>query len=209
MRTLIFLIALSLVFGCAGSPEPPVPTELPDDIEIRYSTGAMHMEWGAYTFSADASGKAYFRKERDVIIIKEYDFTVPKEGLLEIYKSAVKSGFFYLEDSYNDPSIIDGGYSKITITADGSSKGVSVYNYYNESFELVEGKIGKLIIANLGEKAYAFEDMSEECAAKKIECEEGVVYKCVEGSKCLDMEYDCEVWKDFCEWAAIGELTPA
>jgi len=208
----IFLILVLVIFSL-GCPETiPEPTELPDDFEVTYSSGAMHIEWGGFEFKADASGKAYLINTRGMAMEIRKDFTVTDEELLEIYKAAVVNDFFSLNDSYEDPFVMDGGWSEISIRANGSRKKVSVSNYYNDQFDNVKGAISKLATLKLGNYAFS-SNFFDGCDEKRIECEERPMFECDGDAECTISDFACEEWGEYCEWdydgeTPAGELTP-
>ncbi|MFH1257287.1 MAG: hypothetical protein V1494_08435 [Candidatus Diapherotrites archaeon] len=190
-----FLVCALVLFS--GCPEPPKPLDaLPPDFKIAYGTGAMHLEWGRYEFAVDAEGKAYFTKEQGMFLGKTNEFTVSKEELLAIYNSAIENGFFSLNAEYSDPSIMDGGWSRIDITANGGEKKVTLSNTANNAFDAVEKKINEVISAKLGEGAYSFIDLMDECPAKIAECE---AMECGGKAECDLFNAECDEWKEFCK----------
>ncbi len=118
----------------------------------------MHLDWGAYYLSIDTQGNAEFVKTRgnDEETLK---FTATKEELLEVYNTANNSGFFSLNNDYTDPSIMDGGWNKISITANGTTKSVRMNNYSADEFDAVENKINEIITNHLGLNAYDISDI--------------------------------------------------
>ncbi|MBU1930800.1 hypothetical protein KJ972_04790 [Candidatus Micrarchaeota archaeon] len=187
MKKIFFGLAVFafLLVGCTQPPNPP--GELPSDFEVSYGNGAMHLEWGQYNLEIDASGNAVFEKTRGISLSKKYEFTASKSERKKIFDAVVTNNFFSLNEQYQDPSIMDGGWSRIRITANGETKTVTMSNFYLESFDRVESQIGELIISKLGENAFSLNDLSEECSAKKSECI---------GST----SSECNEWKDFCGW---------
>ena len=189
MKKEIFALAIAALFlisGCITPPPPPV-NKLPEDFELRYESGAMHLDWGYSELEVDAEGKAVFVQHLGMEMQKSFDFQATEEELLKIYNSALKNGFFGLREQYYDPSIMDGGWSRITITANSSTHSVELQNFYLQQFDAVEAEINSLIAKKLGEEALSY-DFRKDCQTKKQECEgTGTV--------------ECEEWINYC----IGE----
>ncbi len=156
---LISIALLVLFAGCVQQPE--LPAELPEDFEVEYGSGAMHLDWGYYTLKIDSGGSAVFEKLRGVDSSKRYSFSVSEPERKKIYDSAMVNGFFSLNDNYEDLFVMDGGWSKITIRANGKSKTVNLQNYYLDSFEKVETEISTLILSKVGEEAFSFTDLAD------------------------------------------------
>ncbi|MFH1588772.1 MAG: hypothetical protein ABIA76_05540 [Candidatus Diapherotrites archaeon] len=198
---LLVLITFNLILsGCFLSPPGPEPTELPEDFKVSYDSGAMHLEWGSSEFHADASGEAYFLDKIGMDLVLRYEFEVTKEELLKIYKVAVANNFFLLMDQ-SDPSIMDGGWDRISITADGQSKTVNMHNASNDQFSAVETAIYELI-SSKAPQAYAYNTFENACPKKEIECRELQEQgnECEEDNwDCLELFYACDEWEMYCE----------
>jgi len=117
----------------------------PADAGLNYETGAMHEEWGKTTLDIEKGGKSTFRKYENLELKEEISFDASEDELAQILNVASQGGFFSLRDVYKDPSIMDGGFTAITIFYGDESKTVKVINDYNESFDAVESEIYKLI----------------------------------------------------------------
>ncbi|MFH1391115.1 MAG: hypothetical protein ABIH20_02270 [Candidatus Diapherotrites archaeon] len=213
IKPLICAVVLLIIFFSGCPKTIPEPTELPDDFEITYSSGAMHLEWGGFEFKAAASGKAYLINTMGMEMEVRKDFTVTYEELLEIYKAAVVNDFFSLNDSYEDPFVMDGGWSKISIYANGSRKNVSISNYQNDQFDAVSSKVAGLVTSKLGTDAF-FPNFFDYCDEQRIECiERPMIYKCPD-AKCDISDPVCDEWAEYCSWdygeipTPTGELTP-
>ena len=204
MKKIICLLIISIVF-LSGCPTVPEPTELPDDFDLTYSSGATHIDWGWYELKVGVDGKAVFTKGAGMAMKKSYSFEATEEELLEIYKSAVKNNFFSLLEEYQDPFVMDGGWSEIEIRADGSSKKVSVINFSQEQFDEIKSKIASLIIAKLGEDAFSLA-FFEYCDEMKTECS-SLTGECLDDIECELKTYECEEWAYYCSWDAVTDLT--
>jgi len=156
---------------------------------VEYESGATHLEWGHYELSIDSEGKAVFTKTIETAITKEYKFEVSETERKKIYDAVVLNSFFSLNDNYSDPSIMDGGFTKISIKANGERKTVTVVNSAVEQFEKVENEIGRLINYKIGEEAFSFNDLMDECPQRETECKK----ETEESNECLD-------WKYYCGW---------
>ncbi|MAG18109.1 MAG: hypothetical protein CL944_01390 [Candidatus Diapherotrites archaeon] len=204
MKHFLFLalILILLFSGCSQPPEPE-PTELPNDFEITYTSHAMHLDWGGFEFETSASGNASLINTMGLAMEARKDFSVTKEELLEVYKVIVANNFFSLNESYYDPSIMDGGEEVISITAHGNSKRVSVVNFYQPQFDAVGAKISELITKKLGLNAF---DMKSFCSEKKIECEERPLFECGD-AECAISDDACEEWSEYCAWDSSEDPT--
>ena len=141
-----WLLLLFVLFaGCVSSPE--MPEEVPEDFHLIYSTGATHLEWGAYWLEIDSSGNAEFVKGKGHTNVTE-TFDVSQEDLLDLYSSVVINDFFGLNGEYSDPSIMDGGYSYLSVTAKGKTKKVMIVNTENGRFSRIEEEVTQLIDKN-------------------------------------------------------------
>jgi len=181
------LIVLCFLFsGCFELIEPPA-SEMPKDFEFSYGTGAMHAEWGQFNLKVDGSGHAMFEKSFGLAIKKSYDFSLSELERIHVYNAVTRNGFFSLNKNYADQSIIDGGWSQITVTAENETKTVRVVNTEQDSFSKIEGKISKIILSKIGQGAFDSDDLEEECALKEQECN---AVKSIE----------CEDWAYYCGW---------
>lgn len=189
-KIVLILVLLIVVFsGCFQPVEPP--KELPSDFEVEYENGAMHLEWGHYELKIDNAGKALFKKTIETDLSKEYKFDVSTSERKKIYDSVVINGFFNLNQEYSDPFTMDGGFSKISIKAEGKTKTVTVINYSQEQFNKVKNEIGRLITSKIGEKAFDFTDLRDDCSEKENECQGKESMECME-------------WKKYCEWNSLN-----
>ncbi|MCD4740630.1 hypothetical protein K8R43_05600 [archaeon] len=145
MRALI-LLSLLLFAGCIG-PSEKEPEVVPNDFYLVYSYGAMHAEWGTYKLDVDAQGNANFM-ENTYDQNKTNAFKLTDEELLGLYTVILKNNFFELNEEYIDPSIMDGGYSRLTVTAKGREHSVFVKNMYQENIESIEAKIHQLLLTH-------------------------------------------------------------
>ena len=153
----VMMLFLAALLGCVSP--PPQAGELPEDFRLEYGSGAMHLEWGAYYLTVENGGESLFTKTSGFDERKEIPFKASEGELLEIYNAALANNFFALNSSYTDPSIMDGGWSEISITANGSTHSVSMNNYSMQQFDAVEEKIVAMIKANLGQDAFSLEEL--------------------------------------------------
>ncbi|MFH1663626.1 MAG: hypothetical protein ABH986_02325 [archaeon] len=189
MKKIAFvLVLLVLFFGCLFQPPEP-PKNLPEDFEVEYSSGATHLEWGHYELKIDSKGNAVFEKTIETSLTKKYEFTVSESERKKIFDAVVLNSFFSLNENYEDPFVMDGGFTKISIKANGERKTVTLVNYSQEQFEKVKQEIGRLITYKLGEKAFSFNDLMDECPEKETEC----------SGKPEDFE--CRDWNYYCRWS--------
>ena len=141
MKKLIVLVLVTVFLaGCSE----PVPNELPEDFEVNYYSGAMHIEWGTTKFTANVLGEATVVESKELVETTK-NFLVTNEELLVIYDTAMKNNFFSLNELYEDPFIVDGGFSEIELVVNGTRKKVKMINTDNYSFSEVEREIVLLI----------------------------------------------------------------
>ncbi|MBN2127178.1 MAG: hypothetical protein JW703_02170 [Candidatus Diapherotrites archaeon] len=178
---LIGLISFMFLSACTNSIQES--DELPADFKLNYSSGAMHLDWGSNEFEVNTLGNAVYLDKIGMNMVLKYEFTATKEELIEIYKTAVKNNFFSLNNE-SDPSIMDGGWNKISITADGKNNTVTMTNTYNNQFDAVEKEINKLIKLKIPQ-AFEYDSFQNACPEKETECIESNSKECIE-------------WKEFC-----------
>jgi hypothetical protein len=144
MKAVIFLGLLFLFAGCFGPDVKPAPESLPEDFQANYSTGAMHLDWGYYQVNFDFQGNAELTKSaQGKTVSASYDFT--REEMLELYTEILQNNFFALDETYQDPSIMDGGFSRLSVRANGTSHSVEVLNYHQPDFDGIASKIDELL----------------------------------------------------------------
>ena len=148
MRVLI-LIGLMLFAGCLYN-DKPLPQEVPEDFSLNYSTGAMHVEWGWYNLRINSQGNAYLNKGAVGKSLND-SFQLTEEEMLGLYQEVVSNDFFELNEEYLDPSIMDGGYSTISVTANGKHHEVRVVNTKQERFSRIETDICSVLEEKLGD----------------------------------------------------------
>lgn len=147
MKKLIlpFLI-ISLLFLTACCQKDTVNYSFdPSDTSIYYETGAMYVEWGQYKLNIDKGGEATFEAHAELELKKAESFQVSEEELDVILNIAEENDFLGLNDNYEDPSIMDGGYSLITINYGDEYKSVRVANINIPEFDAVETAITQLL----------------------------------------------------------------
>jgi len=193
-KIILLLVLIIFVFGCPNPPQPP--ETLPADFEIEYESGATHLEWGHYELSIDSKGKALFRKTIETAISKKYEFDVTESERKKIYDAVIIHNFFGLNDNYDDPFVMDGGFTKISIYAEGTRKTVSVVNTSVEQFSKVSNEIGRLITSKIGEEAFSFTDLRDDCPEKEIECKGKT-----------EEDFECSDWMYYCGWEETEEFS--
>ncbi len=166
---LIVVVLVSwLVTSPACTPEPP--TSVPGDLEIHYSWGACHAEWGRYELTINSSGEANFVKSFGNPMVAGYlreqsEFNLSDEELLGIYREIITNNFFGLGGSYLDRSIMNGNCSSLRVKAEGEEHEVFVSNKRVERFD----RITAAITAILDSKVVNWEDLREQTGEEKPE----------------------------------------
>ena len=192
------LLLTFLLFGCTDSNAP----KNPEKISFSYSSGAMHLDWGSFEIIVDEEGNGTYYDRMGMSMELEKKFTLTKEEMREVFDIAAKNGFYSLNDSYNDPSIMDGGWNKLSITTDDYTKTVNLSNYNLPQFSEVSSKIYSLANEKLGANGLS-NNFKDYCPEKKIECNEFSEEQCnaLDSSEkdYLDC-YDCVEWEEYCEW---------
>ncbi|MFH1520780.1 MAG: hypothetical protein ABID61_03990 [Candidatus Micrarchaeota archaeon] len=131
---LIALIMVSLLFlGCIT---PPKSGLVPSDLEIKYSYGACHAEWGRTTITIDADGNGIYQSGSGMMLDNgrfenegfRKTFTLNESEILELLDKIESSGFYSLDEHYSDPMVMDGSCKSIFITKNNFTKSVSVVN---------------------------------------------------------------------------------
>jgi hypothetical protein len=130
----IFIAAVLLFSGCIFLGEK-VSDSLPGDLEISYSYGACHAEWGRTNIFIDAEGNGVYEKgsgplENGRFQKEEFrkTFSLSESERLSLLNEIEKSGFFSLRDQYFNPDVVDGSCSAIFVTKNKVTKSVSVSN---------------------------------------------------------------------------------
>jgi len=181
-------MCLFFLLGCVEN-----PPENPETLSFSYSSGAMHLDWGSYEVNVEPSGNGTLIKKMGMSMELQKTFSLSQGEMKEVFDTASKNGFFSLNDSYDDPFIMDGGWSRISISTDSSTKTVSMSNYSLQQFSAVESKIISLVTNKLGANAFSLSDFKNYCPTKLAECSSI-------GTECGSKEcYDCEEWIYFCE----------
>ena len=160
---IVILILITVIIAFSGCVQQlGVPNELPEDFDVKYGTGAIHAEWEQFNFEMDNQGNAIFEKTMGTDKSEKYEFIVSESERKKIYDAVVINNFFSLKDKYEDPTIMDGGWSEITITANGESKTAILLNENQEQFAEVENEIEKAIISELGIDAFSITNLMNE-----------------------------------------------
>lgn len=143
------LSAILLASGCIN-PQPP-SSMVPDDMEIYYTYGACHAEWGRTNIRILSDGTGLYESGRGPITeggkFAENDnrrnFKLGESEALKLLNDIEKSGFYSLKDGYSDFSIQDGACSYISVTSNNKTKSVSISNTNApEAFSKAAGLIG-------------------------------------------------------------------
>jgi HEAT repeat protein len=135
----------------------PSPRAISQNIalEIYYTHGACHAEWGRTNIWIDGNGKGLYESGSGSLIIFENEerfehemfrkmFVLNETELLGLVDELERSEFYSLNDRYYDPEVIDGYCATISVTRDNVAKSVSVANAatpeaYNDAAMLIEG----------------------------------------------------------------------
>jgi hypothetical protein len=149
---------------------PEVPTSIPCDLEIQYSWGACHAEWGRYELTINSNGEADFVKSLGHPDVEGYfseqsEFNLSDEEMLGIYQEIMKNNFFGLDEEYRDPQIVDGSCSSLRVKAVEREHQVFVQNREIERFD----RITASITAILGSKVPDWQDLDWEAFEDAME----------------------------------------
>ncbi|MFH0884371.1 MAG: hypothetical protein V1861_01530 [Candidatus Micrarchaeota archaeon] len=150
MERIAFVLGFALIVVLfAGCIQPQMSDKVPKDLEITYSYGACHAEWGRTNIQIDATGNGIYESgsgsyDNGRFQNEEFrkQFRMNETELLGLLNGIEESGFFSLSDSYSDLNIIDGSCEYISVTKNGTTKGVSVSNTagpgaYEKAAELI------------------------------------------------------------------------
>jgi hypothetical protein len=146
------LVAL-IFFSIACINPPDVSDAVPSDLEIAYSYGACHAEWGRTNIVIDAQGRGVYESGSGSLTDDgrfenekfRKTFTLSEKELLDLLNGIEKSGFYSLRESYFSPDIMDGGCESIMVSQDNSTKFVSLSNVNSpESYSKVAGMISAI-----------------------------------------------------------------
>jgi hypothetical protein len=149
------VLILFIAGCCAESPPPLMSSIVPKDLEISYSYGACHAEWGRTNIWINATGYGLYESGSGNLIMVEGEyrfeheelrkrFVLNETELLDIVAGLEESGFYALNESYYDPEIMDGSCEGISITSNNFTKSVGVTNIappeaYYRAAKLIEG----------------------------------------------------------------------
>ncbi|VVC04113.1 Uncharacterised protein [Candidatus Bilamarchaeum dharawalense] len=122
--TILGILVLLVCFGCIQ----PKSTTIPSDLEITHSFGACHADWGTTTITIDAQGDGVYESTRDGQVEFRKTFKLNEEELLGLLNKIEESGFYSLNDFYNDPGVMDGSCESVFVTKNSSTKSVAVSN---------------------------------------------------------------------------------
>ena len=198
---IVLLIGLFLLVGCTG--DSGIVPENPQEISFSYGSGAMHLDWGSFEVKVDSLGVGTLTKKMGEGMELQKSFSVTEAELKDVYVTAYKSGFFSLNESYDDPFIMDGGWSRITINYDEKTKTVLMKNYFLQQFDTVELKISSLIIKKLGANAFDLSEFRNLCPQKEGECKSFIMSANCDPDAPSEVSEECFVcldWFDYCDW---------
>ena len=150
---ILFVIFTIIFISCSKDKEPVFVFD-PADSGIYYESGAEHEEWGKSTFEILKGGKSTYNKYEHLELKETHTFETSEAELAKILNIAGQNGFLSLNDEYEDPAIMDGGYDTITIHYGDNSKTVTLKNYHILEFSLIESEIYKLFSEKIGKKIY-------------------------------------------------------
>jgi hypothetical protein len=143
---------------------PPTPTDVkpcaevdmnaisvPSDFSIAYFAGPSHRNWSGrriqVVVGADGVVKYFVgnvpRTKGAPSELPLKQRKISKEQVKRIYARVVACGFFDLKRSYRNPRIRDGGYSRLSVTADGRTNHVSVSYYSVTRFSSIVAALGR------------------------------------------------------------------
>ena len=101
----ILVCLMSMNYACTPTPTPnhtptPEPTItpglVPADLEIEYSWGACHMDWGFYQLIINSEGEANFEKSQNIAepFSKQSQFSLTEDELVGLYQEIKNNNFF-------------------------------------------------------------------------------------------------------------------
>ena len=132
----LLLVMLPALWGCGG-----MSANMPKDFEMEYVWGAGYQFGGASILKVQPNGKANLLIVGDDESRSETKFDLFDDELEKIWAALRENKFFKLKEKYRDFEVLDGGYTTITITADGKKHKVLVSNTTVEAY----GNITKVI----------------------------------------------------------------
>ena len=162
----ILVCLMSVNSACVPQPTPTptpnpavTPGSIPSDLEIYYSWGACHMDWGFYQLIINSEGEASFEKSQNIAepFSEQSQLSLTEDELVSLYQEIKNNNFFDLDEQYRNPEIMDGECHLLRITAEGKELAVSVSNRRIESFD----RITEAIIEILASKVPDWEALGE------------------------------------------------
>lgn len=132
MKIAILVLIMLLCLGCITSPKSSL---VPSDLDIKYSYGACHAEWGRTTITIDTDGNGIYQSGSGTMQNDRFEneqfrktFKLNESELLELLNKIEVSGFYSLDEYYSDPGIMDGSCKSIFVTKNNVTKSVAVSN---------------------------------------------------------------------------------
>ncbi len=122
--------------------------QIPNDFEVYlHSAGRMPLS-SAEALLIDSSGHCkYFKRSvgsgDEFALISEFDLTA--KAMEKIYDTVKKERFFDLKSEYRDPTVMDGDYAEMEITADGKTHTVKTVNIKVDAFDKIVREINALL----------------------------------------------------------------
>ncbi len=122
--------------------------QIPDDFEIYLDSTARMPLSSAEALLIDSSGHCkYFKRSvgsgDEFALISEFDLTA--KAMEKIYNTVKKEKFFNLKPEYRDPTVMDGDYAEMEITADGKTHTVKTVNIKVDAFDNIVRVINALL----------------------------------------------------------------
>lgn len=118
--------------------------ELPDDLTITLTSGPVQPghQYDIETALIKPDGTTILSpKYVEDEILPEIKIKLTRESLISIYDAIKRWKFFELKPFYEDPSVIDGDYASLRVTANGVTHEVKTQNIKVHDFDRITWRI--------------------------------------------------------------------
>ena len=116
----------------------------PSDFKLIVTAGGMELWEISETITIEADGNANFYRSKggsSPEVLLDTNFTITTEQVQQIWQSIQNENFFSLNSIYKDDTVIGGSFVVFTVTADGTTKQVTVKNISQQQIQNIISSI--------------------------------------------------------------------
>jgi hypothetical protein len=126
------------------------PVSVPDDFTLIFRSGPTHADWGTTTTTmVKASGLVTLtergKRRGSPREEKSTNQQISKQAIGRLYATVMACGFFELDKSYWNRSVMDGWVESLQVTAGGKTHNVVVHHYPVSRFQMVISALNKAL----------------------------------------------------------------